>query len=137
MRIEEVDKIKNKIYSGFDEAVADKTVVPLLYEGRHVDQKVNREAIDTYFDRVCESLREYQTTDLKKKLLGKGEATELFGSERGQALGAILGAVHQSFGGEDVYPSVEEKAAGMSSERRKSIPYLKNMTSIPMLFPMI
>ena len=50
-----------------DEAVADKAVVPLLYEGRHVEQIVNRDAIDTYFNRVCEPLTEHQTGDLKKK----------------------------------------------------------------------
>ena len=37
-----------------DDAVADKAVVPLLYEGRHALQEVNKEAIDKWFDRVCE-----------------------------------------------------------------------------------
>ncbi|HDR47209.1 MAG TPA: Fic/DOC family protein, partial [Geoalkalibacter subterraneus] len=50
-------------------------------------------------------------TALKKDLLARGEATDLFGQERGHGLAGIIGAVHQSFGGQDLYPSVEEKAA--------------------------
>lgn len=50
-------------------------------------------------------------TELKKELLRRGEATDLFGQERGHGLSGIVGAVQQSFGGQDLYPSVEEKAA--------------------------
>ena len=48
---------------------------------------------------------------LKKELLARGEATTLFGQERGHGLTGLIGAVQQSFGGQDLYPSVEEKAA--------------------------
>lgn len=49
------------------QAVEDKAVVPLLYEGRHSEQQVNKQAIDTWFERVCQGLSEEQKTDLKKK----------------------------------------------------------------------
>ncbi len=49
------------------QAVQDKAVVPLLYEGRHVDQKVDSEAIDAWFERVTEKLSKEQRADLKKK----------------------------------------------------------------------
>ncbi len=48
---------------------------------------------------------------LKADLLCKGEATELFGQESGEGLAAILGAVGQSFDGQDLYPGVALKAA--------------------------
>ena len=48
---------------------------------------------------------------LKQELMSKGEASEIFGQERGHGLAGILGAVHQTFGGQDLYPSVEERAA--------------------------
>ncbi|MBI4793838.1 MAG: virulence protein RhuM/Fic/DOC family protein [Deltaproteobacteria bacterium] len=48
---------------------------------------------------------------LKNDLLTRGEATDLFGHERGHGLAGLIGAVQQSFGGQDLYPSVEEKAA--------------------------
>lgn len=50
-----------------DEAVSDKAVVPLLYEGRHVLQYVDQKPIDTWFARVAEPLAEYQVADLKRK----------------------------------------------------------------------
>ena len=49
------------------QAVEDKAVVPLLYEGRIVPQSVSEGPIDSFFDRVCEDLTEYQAVDLKKK----------------------------------------------------------------------
>lgn len=49
------------------QAVEDKAVVPLLYEGRIVPQSVNEGPIDSFFDRVCEDLTPYQSTDMKKK----------------------------------------------------------------------
>jgi len=40
-------------------------------------------------------------------------ADTLLGRERGAALDGIVGAIYQSFGGEDLYPTVEEKAANL------------------------
>lgn len=54
------------------EAVADKTVTPLLYEERVPDLDVNDRAIDSWFDRITEGLTEEQKTDLKKKFAKKG-----------------------------------------------------------------
>jgi len=48
---------------------------------------------------------------LKKELLVREEASDIFGQERGGGLASIIGAVQQSFGGQDLYPTVEEKAA--------------------------
>ena len=50
-----------------DEAVADGTVVPLLYEGRFVDQQVTAETIDRWFEKLCEPLNDSQRADLKRK----------------------------------------------------------------------
>jgi len=48
---------------------------------------------------------------LKRELMRKGEASDLFAVEREHGIEQILGAVAQTFGGEELYPSVEEKAA--------------------------
>ena len=50
-----------------DEAVGDGAVVPLLYEGRFVDQQVTAQTIDSWFDKLCEPLNEDQKADLKRK----------------------------------------------------------------------
>ena len=48
---------------------------------------------------------------LKRDLLSRGEATDLFGREREEGLAALLGNLDQSVFGEPAYPTVESKAA--------------------------
>jgi len=48
-------------------AVEDKAIVPLLYEGRHVRERVDKKAIDQWFDRITENLSDEQKADLKQK----------------------------------------------------------------------
>jgi type I restriction enzyme R subunit len=49
------------------DAVADEAVVPLLYEGRYVRQRVDQASIDDWFDRYTKDLSDEQKADLKKK----------------------------------------------------------------------
>lgn len=49
------------------QAVPDRAVVPLLYEGRHVPQEVDRKQIDLWFERYTAGLTDKQQADLKKK----------------------------------------------------------------------
>lgn len=48
---------------------------------------------------------------LKADLVSRGEATELFAQERGDAFAALLGNLDQTVFGDPAYPSVEAKAA--------------------------
>jgi type I restriction enzyme, R subunit len=50
-----------------DQAVNDKAVVPLLYEGRLALQDVNSSPLDTFFGMVAEPLTDYQKADIKRK----------------------------------------------------------------------
>ena len=50
-----------------DQAVEDKAVVPLLYEGRLVEQYVDQGAIDEWFKRSTAGLTDEQRADLKRK----------------------------------------------------------------------
>lgn len=50
-----------------DQAVEDKAVIPLLYEGRHVMQDVNASPLDNFFGMISEPLSDYEKADLKKK----------------------------------------------------------------------
>jgi len=61
---------------------------------------------------------------LKHELMAKGQTTDLFGSERGgQSVEGIIGNVFQTFGGKDLYPTVEEKAAHLLYFMVKNHPY--------------
>jgi len=48
---------------------------------------------------------------IRDELISKKEASEIFGQERDDNFKAILGNIYQTFGGVDLYPSLEEKAA--------------------------
>ncbi len=50
---------------------------------------------------------------LKQELIKKGEATELFGHEKAGEFGGMVRNIYQTFGGVDLLPSVEEKAANL------------------------
>ena len=50
-------------------------------------------------------------TELKRELMRKGEASDLFGADQGNALAAILGNIEQTMFGKPLYKTREEKAA--------------------------
>lgn len=50
-----------------DDAVRDGAVVPLLYEGRYIEQKLSGQVIDEWFERVATGLTDQQKVDLKTK----------------------------------------------------------------------
>ena len=49
--------------------------------------------------------------EVKKELIAKKEASDLFGLESGDRFKGILSAIYQTFDGKELYPSLEEKAA--------------------------
>lgn len=69
----------------------------------HVTKKKIILAAETFMHGVSE---------LKSELITRGEASELFAAERHErAVEGIIGNIMQSFGGKELYPSIEEKAA--------------------------
>lgn len=66
-----------------------------------------KQAVQVGVEGLTQELKE-----LRKSLIAGGEATEIFGIEREKGgLSALFGNVFQSFNGEEVYPTLEEKAA--------------------------
>ncbi|MFA6548065.1 MAG: RhuM family protein [Candidatus Magasanikbacteria bacterium] len=125
-------RIKNN-YLEFRRAVENLKI--LLPPGGEVDQKSVLELIsafsDTWFSLQAFDKEKLATAgvtkravvftaqhltqaliEFKKVLIAKGEATDLFGTERQlKNIEGIVGNVMQSFGGKAVYATVEEKAA--------------------------
>ena len=52
-------------------------------------------------------------TELRKQLIEKKEATELFGNEKDESFKSSLRSIVQTFGGQYLYPSIEEQAANL------------------------
>lgn len=67
--------IPGTVYT-ISDAVADKAVVPLLYEGRHSIMQVNEKPLDTFFDRVAEPLTEYGKATLKRKFSSRNKVVQ-------------------------------------------------------------
>lgn len=55
------------------QAVADQAVVPLLYEGRIIEQDVDKDQLERWFERTTRHLSAEQKADLKRRMSG-GEA---------------------------------------------------------------
>ncbi|PIP23055.1 MAG: hypothetical protein COX37_00620 [Candidatus Nealsonbacteria bacterium CG23_combo_of_CG06-09_8_20_14_all_39_17] len=49
--------------------------------------------------------------ELKKQLMSKKEAGELFGQERDSSFEGVIKGLYQSFGGTKMYPTIEDKAS--------------------------
>ena len=63
--------------------------------------------------------------EFKQNLLAKKQVTELFGtSENNEAIERIVGSIFQTAGGEDVYPSIEAKAAHLLYFMVKDHPFI-------------
>lgn len=63
--------------------------------------------------------------ELRQELISKHEASNLFGKEHSEgAIDGIVGSIYQSFGGVDLYPSLEEKAAHLLYFIVKNHPFI-------------
>lgn len=62
------DKFGGLIHKySLDDALKDKAIVPLIYEGKMVDQEVSKEAIDMRLDMLTRNLTLEQKTEVMKK----------------------------------------------------------------------
>ena len=98
---------------GFIEIIGNYAKSWALLQG--YDEQTLQEVIATKENRFILDYDEAKEAiaALKKELMAKGEATELFGNEKaGEFKGNLLN-IYQSFGGEDLLPSVEQKAANL------------------------
>lgn len=63
-------------------------------------------AYELDYPAACEAIGQ-----LKNDLVAKKDASDLFGRERGGELEGILRGIYQTFSGDELYPTIEEKAA--------------------------
>ncbi len=68
--------------------------------------KVKQSSIVIEYQKVKEVIN-----SLRQELVLKNEASEFFGKELDNALKGIIGNLYQTFGGEELYPAITEKAA--------------------------
>jgi death-on-curing family protein len=80
------------------------------YDDQSLQEKIHttQQKFILDYDEAKEAIAE-----LKRTLIKKGEATELFGREKADEFKGNLLNIYQSFGGEELLPSVEQKAANL------------------------
>jgi prophage maintenance system killer protein len=82
--------------------------------------KLRKKSVSIHAEDISKGISE-----LKRNLVMKSEATDNFATERNTgAVSSIVGNVMQSFGGQEVYPSVEEKAAHLFYFMVKNHPFV-------------
>src|SRR3989344_537084 len=81
--------------------------------------KLTKKKVDLTGEKIFKDL-----STLRKTLIEKGEATDIFGSERSAgSVSGIVGNIMQTFGGNELYPTVEEKAAHLLYFMVKNHPF--------------
>ena len=84
-----------------------------------LDQVTKRSVKFLDYDQVKKAIERFKTRLIKDK-----EASELFGSEVSKKLHQVLGNLAHTFGGKDLYPSLEEKAAHLLYFAVKDHPFV-------------
>ena len=109
-----------------DQAVHDKAVVPLLYEGRLARQEVNEKPLDTYFAFVSESMTREQKADFKTKF---SRADQLNAAE--QKMYAIAWDISRHF--RDNWQGTRFKAQLVCDKKVNAIRYKEFLDEIGMV----
>lgn len=81
------------------------------YDEDNIQIQQEKSSLEQYVLRYKEIRK--AITQLKTELISKSEATALFGNEKNNELEGIIGNIYQTFGGDDLIPSTEEKAANL------------------------
>jgi len=129
--LETVENIKNILPAGT--MIDNKNVVDLIlffadtwlsldaYDKEIVSKgKLTKKKIEITAEKISENLFQ-----LKQNLLEKGEASDIFGIERNKGnVAGIFGNVMQTFGGKELYPTIEEKAAHLLYFMVKNHPFI-------------
>lgn len=101
------EKVATSEYEGLFNVIGDyvyalDTLDRYDYQSLEVDKTTSAEAFHATYENAMEAI-----SALKKKFGGSA----LFANEKDESFKSSIGQIYQTFGGEDLYPSVEEKAA--------------------------
>ena len=104
-----LDESSSLLHVITDYAYAIATLDAYDHKALKVEKVSLKKGQSFYYQKALEII-----SQLKKELIKKEQATELFGQERqiGQ-FESCLNSIYQTFGGKDLYPSLEEKAANL------------------------
>jgi len=108
------EKSKHKLLSGQEQEILSllanySKTLTLLEEYDKEKLSMIKKTKDKFVLKYENAIKVIQ--EIKKELIVKGEASDLFGQENDKKFQAILGSIYQTFDKKELYPSLEEKAA--------------------------
>ncbi len=110
--VEDIKKLSNSKIENKDILELVKTFASTwfsldAYDKQKFPKKFTKKKVKIEVDKLCEDIEK-----LKKELIKKKEATQLFAKESSKnRLEGIVGNILQQFSNKDLYPSIEEKAS--------------------------
>ncbi len=105
-----------------NQAVDDGAVVPLLYEGRHSQQIVQKESIDDWFEKVTKRLSKEEANDLKKRYSSTDQINNVE-----QRIMRIAWDISEHFA--DNWKGKDRKAQLVTSSKATALKYKKYLDS--------
>ena len=101
------DRVTSEEYGGLFNAISDyvyalDTLDHYDYQSLSIQKTTKEESFRATYDNAMEAINA-----LKEKFGG----SQWFANEKDESFKSSIGQIYQTFGGEDLYPSVEEKAA--------------------------
>lgn len=101
------DKVSDGEYSGLFNVITDyvyalDTLDRYDYQSLQIDKTTGKEAFHATYENAMEAINALKV---------KFGSSQWFANEKDDSFKSSIGQIYQSFGGEDLYPSVEEKAA--------------------------
>ncbi len=109
----ETKELNSDVSKGFVEIISNYAKSWALLQG--YDEQTLKEVINIKEQKFILDYDESKKAieEFKKALIGKGEATELFGKEKANELEGNLLSIYQTFGGVELLPSIEQKASNL------------------------
>ncbi|WP_428024935.1 RhuM family protein [Arcobacter sp.] len=109
----ETKELNSDVSKGFVEIISNYAKSWALLQG--YDEQTLQEVINIKEQKFILDYDESKKAieEFKKALIGKGEATELFGKEKANEFEGNLLSIYQTFGGVELLPSIEQKASNL------------------------
>jgi type I restriction enzyme R subunit len=107
------------------DAVNDKAIVPLIYEGKMVEQSINKDGIDYRIERILKTLNDRQGADLKRKWANYNKM-----ASSNSRLDFIAYDIYEHFVGQFRKNSSDFKAMLATDSKAQAITYLRKFEEI-------
>jgi prophage maintenance system killer protein len=108
------EKAKNELFEGQEQEIL--TLLAYYSKSLSLLEQYDKDTLSLHKKKIEVYEINYEDASavikkIKENLIAKKEASQFFGQENGDKFRAVLGNLYQTFAGNDLYPSLEEKAA--------------------------